>query len=71
MGDNQMSDLAKAILAGDRITPSSNVSPNGNSTPAIPKGATPITESAKMIGVESSSVPHGAKTINFTKDDEK
>ena len=71
MSDNQMSDLAKAILAGDRITPLSNVPLNGDSAPAIPKGATPITEGAQMIGVERRPVPRGAKTVNFTKDDEE
>ena len=71
MSDKQMSDLAKAILAGDRIPPSSNVSLNGDSVPAIPKGATPITEGAQTICAERQPVPQGAKTVNFTKDDEK
>lgn len=76
MSDNQISDLAKAILAGDRITPTTGVPQSGSSTvngTVIPKGAVPITEGAQIIWstAENQSIPQGGKTVNFSKDEEK
>lgn len=70
MGKDQISDLATSILAGDRIPPVSIVPQNDSSAPTIPAGAAIITEGAKLHGVETRSIPSGAKTVNFTKDTE-
>lgn len=76
MSDHQISDLAKAILAGDRITPTTGVFQGESSSATgtvIPKGAVPITEGAQIIWntAENQSIPLGSKTVNFSKDSEK
>ena len=66
MCNNQLSDLAKSILAGDRIEPL----PTEPISSSIPKGATLITESTQPLGMKNHSMPDGAKTVNFTKENE-
>lgn len=75
MSDNLMSDLAKAISAGERITSTTDTLQNGNSLVdgiSIPKGAIPITEGAQNLlsMSENQSVPKGGKFFQFSKDEE-
>ena len=75
MSDTQMSDLAKAVLAGDRIPPASDElqsSASPVSDIVIPKGAVPITEGTQVLcsTEETQTIPRGSKTVNFSKDEE-
>lgn len=74
MGSEQMSDLAKAILAGERIAPSTGIpqtpatSINGIS---IPKGATPGFKGTGFISHGYDCTPAGSARIRFSKNDEE
>ncbi|MDB7816915.1 hypothetical protein [Intestinimonas butyriciproducens] len=74
MGSEQMSDLAKAVLAGERITPSTGVV-QSSAAPmngiSVPKGATPITEGTDFISHGDSCTPAGSAHIRFSKNDEE
>jgi len=74
MGSEQMSDLAKAILSGERITPSTGI-PQTPATPingmSIPKGAMPISEGTDFISHGDDYTPAGSAPVRFTKNEEK
>lgn len=63
MENEQMSELAKAILAGERITPSTGVVQSSTAPTngiSIPKGATPVTEGTDFISHGDSCTPTGS-----------
>lgn len=72
MENEQMSDLAKAIRAGERITPATGIiqtsaaPTNGTS---VPKGALPITEGARMVCDSADKLPKGAVRVNFSEEE--
>lgn len=75
MSDNQMSDLAKAVSAGERIPSTTDTIQYGDSLVNgmnIPKGAVAITEGAQSLlsTPENHPVPKGGKLFTFSKDDE-
>lgn len=67
MENEQLSDLARAVLSNKIITASTDVSKGAISS--IPKGAVPITEGAQMVCDSADNLPKGAVHINFS--DEK
>lgn len=77
MADNQMSDLAKAILAGERITPTTGIVQKGVSPVSctnistIPQGAVLITEGARLVCDSADNIPKGATTVKFSEDKKK
>ena len=75
MSDNQMSDLAKAVSAGERITSTTNAIQYGDSlvnVMNIPKGAVAITEGTQSLSStpENYPAPKGGKLFTFSKNDE-
>lgn len=77
MSDGQVSDLAKAILAGERITPTTGIVTKDvppmscMNTSAIPTGAMPIPEGARLVCDSADQIPKGATTVNFSEDEKK
>lgn len=77
MAEGQISDLAKAILAGERITPTTGIVANNvpptscMNTSAIPTGAIPIPEGARLVCDSVDYIPKGAATVNFSEDEKK
>lgn len=65
MEDEQMSDLAKAILNKERITPTTSTSPIDGVV--VPKGSVPIQESARGKCDSAQKIPEGASHVNFSK----
>lgn len=74
MGTEQLSDLARAVLGNERITPSTDVSKNAITainTVSVPKGAVPITEGAQMVCDSVDNLPEGAVHVNFSDEKNK
>lgn len=72
MGNEQLSDLACAVLGYERIPASTDVSKGAIAsinTVSVPKGSVPITEGAQMVCDSADNLPKGAVHVNFS--DEK
>lgn len=75
MSDNQISDLAKAVSAGKRITSTTDAIQYGDSLVngmSIPKGAVAITEGTQNLlsMPDNHPVPKGGKIFKLSRDDE-
>lgn len=67
MGDNQLSELAKAILANEPITPSTGVSEKSGSV--APQGSIFTMDGAKIVRNSEIARPSGSIPVNFSKDE--
>lgn len=73
MSDNQMSNLAKAVVAGERITVKTDALQNGDCLAdrgRIPEGATVITEGVLLSETGNRIVPEGGKRFTYSKDED-
>lgn len=74
MENEQLSDLARAVLGYERITASTDVSKgaiSSTNTVSVPKGAVPITEGAQMVCDSADNLPKGAVHVNFSDEKNK